>query len=86
MNADYLDFLKLIVLLNAKVRMVKDKYTGLNEDEIKVYELNSDISMIESLIDCISFKKHEIVEQMFDEYVMAYEQEFQEQAKVNNNE
>lgn len=86
MNNDYFDFLKLIYLLHAITSILKNKYGELDVDEIKIYELDADINKIERLVDGISFKKHKIIEQMLDEYVKAYEQEFQEQAKVNNNE
>ena len=86
MNTDYFDFLKLINLLHAKTSILKNKYSELNVDEIKDYELSADINMINELVNSISFKKHKIVEQLFDEYVKAYEQEFQEQAKVIENE
>ena len=67
MNTDYFDFLKLINLLHAKTSILKNKYSELNVDEIKDYELSADINMINELVNSISFKKHKIVEQLFDE-------------------
>ena len=85
MNADYYDMLKLLYLAHTMISIVANKYKNLSVDEIKVYELDADINKIESLIGGISFKKDKIIEQMFDEYVKEYEQEYLEQAKVIEN-
>ena len=86
MNEDYIDFLKLVYLLHAKLSVIKNRYGESDIDKIKVYRINDDIKMIEELVKCISFKKDKIVEHLFDEYVKEYEQEFLNQSKVNENE
>ena len=85
MKRDYLDFVQLLILLNARVSIVKDRYKDLNADEIKLCELESDIKAIERLIDGVSYKKEKIAEKLLDEYVKAYEQEFWNQEKVIAN-
>lgn len=85
MKNDYSDFIKLLVLLNAKVSIVKEKYNDLDVGDIKLYELESDINAIERLIDGVAYKKEKIAEIMFDEYVKEYEQEFKNQEKVIAN-
>lgn len=85
MKNDYSDFIKLLVLLNAKVSIVKEKYNDLNIDDIKLYELESDINAIERLLDGVAYKKEKIAEKLLDEYVKTYEQEFENQEKVIAN-
>lgn len=85
MKNDYSDFIKLLVLLNAKVSIVKEKYNDLDVGDIKLYELESDINAIERLIDGVAYKKEKIAEIMLDEYVKEYEQEFKNQEKVIAN-
>ena len=85
MKNDYSDFIKLLVLLNAKVSIVKEKYNDLNIDDIKLYELESDINAIERLLDGVAYKKEKIAEKLLDEYVTTYEQEFENQEKVIAN-
>ena len=71
--------------MNAKVSIVKEKYNDLNIDDIKLYELESDINAIERLLDGVAYKKEKIAEKLLDEYVKTYEQEFENQEKVIAN-
>lgn len=82
MKKDYLDFVQLLVLLNARVTIVKDRYNDLNVGDIKLCELESDINAIERLIDGVAYKKEKIVEKVLDEYIKANEQAFWNQEKV----
>lgn len=82
MKDDYSDLMNMLILLNSKISILKNKYGNLDLDEIKFYELDNDINIIERLISDISFKKDKIIIQKFDEYVSAFYEDEMEQKKV----
>lgn len=82
MKDDYSDLINMLILLNSKISILKNKYGNLDLDGIKFYELDNDINIIERLVSDISFKKDNIIIQKFDEYVSAFYETEMEQKKV----
>lgn len=72
MKLHFMDLVRLVKVLDAKLFVIKSKYGDLDLSEIDINELDKDINKVSKLVDGISFKKDLIVDSVFDMYFKEY--------------
>ena len=75
MKLHFMDLVRLVKVLDAKLFVIKSKYGDLDLSEIDISELDKDINVVSNLVDGISFKKDLIVDSVFDMYFKEYSEQ-----------